>query len=334
MIERYHLPALMASTAVHVAACVDSELARAQMTARRVGAALACSSHRDLPGNVDAAIVAVPNEDHADVAAELLRAGVHVLVEKPMAVDVVECDRMMAAASSTGTVLAVGHDFRHFPIATFARHLFAAGALGPVRAVDVRQTAGTRWPACSPRALMPAAGGGVLLSFGIHLLDLMSWWFGDLHPVRYSDDAAGGVEADCSCDCVLSNGAPVHLELSRRRKLRDTFVVRCERGTIELGLYEPAIVHLTLPSGGCRLAGFVPDAAFTRAPMQTVFRRQLSDFIDAIHEQRKPLVGATEGRRAVELVQACYRLRRSLRQPWDFPEAYGVPATASRSHAG
>jgi predicted dehydrogenase len=91
--------------------------------AEQSGAPLALASHLDLPGEVDLAIVAVPNAMHEPVSVDLLTAGVHVLVEKPMARTVAECDRMIAAARSTGALLAVGHDFRHFPIARFARDL-------------------------------------------------------------------------------------------------------------------------------------------------------------------------------------------------------------------
>src|SRR5512147_2701092 len=130
--ERYHLPALLASPAVDLVACVDPALDRARFIAGQIGARHVYASHLELPGVVDAAVVAVPNEFHASVAIDLLNAGVHVLVEKPMARTVAECDRMIAAAASMRAVLAVGHDFRHFPIARFARGCFDSGLLGAV----------------------------------------------------------------------------------------------------------------------------------------------------------------------------------------------------------
>ena len=98
---------------------------------------------------MDLAVVAVPNAFHATVAVDLLDAGVHVLVEKPMARSVPECDEMLAAAERSGAVLAVGHDFRHYPVARFAHDLLAGGLLGPVLAVAVQQSAGAGWPAVS-----------------------------------------------------------------------------------------------------------------------------------------------------------------------------------------
>jgi predicted dehydrogenase len=320
--ERYHLPALLASPDVQLAAFVDPTLERARALAARAGAPLALASHEELPGRVDAAIVAVPNAFHESVAVPLLQAGVHVLVEKPMARTVAECDRMLAAA--VGTVLAVGHDFRHFPVARFARELFAAELLGPVRRVDASQSAGGRWPSASTAALSPTAGGGVLLDFGIHLFDLLQWWLGPLQAREYRDDAEGGIESECECRLALEGGTPVNVTLSRTRALRDTVVVECERGSVELGVFEPAVVRLTLAGGTRELAGLVPDPEFERAPLRAVFARQLADFVSAIGIGGTPLVRGEEGRRAVALAEACYRLKQPLRMPWDYPEAYAA----------
>ena len=158
--ERYHVPALLGSPDITVVAMVDTAIDRARALAARVSASLALSNYAELPGKIDLAIVAVPNALHERVAVDLLHAGVHVLVEKPMARTAAECDRMLVAAAQAGAVIAVGHDFRHFPVARFARDLFAADLLGAIRRVDVRQGTGGRWPYASSAALLPEAGGG------------------------------------------------------------------------------------------------------------------------------------------------------------------------------
>jgi predicted dehydrogenase len=319
--ERYHLPALLASPDVEVVGFADPDLARARALAAGRPGVRAATSHRELLEDIDLAVVAVPNAWHERVTVELLQAGVHTLVEKPMARSVAECDRMMAAAAGT-TVLAVGHDFRHFPVAAYARELLASRLLGEIRRIEVLQSAGGRWPYSSTAALFPSAGGGVLLDFGIHVLDLLLWWVGALHPRIYRDDAAGGIETECELELELPSGVPVHVELSRTRLLRDTIVIECERGSAEIGVFEPACVRLSLQGTRQRLAGSVPDPAFDHAPLLTVFARQLADFVQAVRGGRSPLVNGAEGRRAVALVEACYAERQPLVHPWDFPQAY------------
>ncbi|MGY1735369.1 Gfo/Idh/MocA family protein [Geodermatophilus sp. SYSU D00684] len=320
--ERYHLPALLAAPDVQVVAFVDPDVERAGALASRFPGAAALPGHEDLRGRVDAVLLAAPNPVHATVGAALLADGVSLLVEKPMARTAAECDRLLEAAASSGAVLAVGHDFRHFPVARFTRQFFAARTLGDVRRVDVRQSAGGRWPHASPSALSPEAGGGVLLDFGVHLLDLLLWWLGDMRPVSARDDARGGIETECELELELAGGAPVVVELSRTRDLRDTVVVECERGTVEIGVFEPAVVRLTPGGGDVAVTGAVADDVFARAPLPTVFGRQLAEFVRAVRGGPSSIVTGAEGRRVVALAEACYALRQPWRMPWDYPEAY------------
>jgi predicted dehydrogenase len=318
--ERYHLPALQASPDVELVGFADTAPTRAAALAARAGTGSTFAEYREMIGLVDAALVAVPNAWHEPISTALLRAGVHVLVEKPMARTTAECDRMLAAAHERSVVLAVGHDFRHFPVARLARDIFSADLLGPITRVDLRQSAGGRWPYASTAVLSPSAGGGVLLDFGVHLFDLMLWWLGEIEPVAYRDDAEGGVESECEAELRLASGAPVHVELSRSRLLRDTLVAEGERGTLEIGVFEPAMVRLT-PRGGGDLVGTAMDPRFERAPLRTVFDRQLADFVGAVRAGAPPLVSGSEARRAVALVEGCYVRRASLRFPWSWPEA-------------
>jgi predicted dehydrogenase len=315
--EHYHLPAIMRCNEVRLAACVDPVLDRARALARGVGAAVSVD-HHELAVQVDAVVLTVPNSEHARVAIDLLDRGVHVLVEKPMARTAAECREMIAAAARSGATLAVGHDFRQFPVARAAHALFQDGLVGAVRRVDVQQSAGSRWPARTVAALTAAAGGGALITFGVHVLDLLLWWLGDLQPRAYADDACGGVEAECVAEFDLrSTGAPVTVTVSRRRSLRDTTVVEGARGALEIGIHEPALLRLQPKSGGLLIAGTVNDPAFARAPLRAAFERQLRDFIDAIRRQRPPAVTGADGCRVVSLVEACYALRQPLELPWE-----------------
>ncbi len=78
--ERYHLPALLASPDVEVVGFADVALPRARALAEHRPGTVAVASHMDLVGNIDVAIVAVPNAWHESIAVELLHAGVHILV--------------------------------------------------------------------------------------------------------------------------------------------------------------------------------------------------------------------------------------------------------------
>ena len=191
-----------------------------------------------------------------------------------------------------------------------------------VELVDVRQSAGGRWPCASAAALSPEAGGGVLLDFGVHLLDLLLWWLGDLRVVAMRDDARGGIETECELTFALPSGAPGVLELSRSRDLRDTVLVTCERGTVEIGVFEPAVVRITPRGSDLAVEGAVPDASVTGRMMPTVFGRQLAAFARAVRGEPSDIVTGAQGRQVVSLAEAGYGVRGPWRLPWDYPEAY------------
>ena len=80
--------------------------------------------------SVDALSITLPTFLHADMTVKALEAGVHVLCEKPMALSVAECDRMVAAARSSGRVLQIGHCIRFWPEYVVTRQLIQGGAYG------------------------------------------------------------------------------------------------------------------------------------------------------------------------------------------------------------
>src|SRR4051794_39425130 len=87
----HHLPALAASENAEAVLLVDNDESRARALAERFGVPGVTTDFREIPGRADAAIVALPNNLHAPVAIELLRRGVPVLVEKPMAMTSAQC---------------------------------------------------------------------------------------------------------------------------------------------------------------------------------------------------------------------------------------------------
>jgi predicted dehydrogenase len=328
----HHLPAIVASDRVEAAVLVDADEKRARALADRFGVPEVATDFTVLPGKVEAAVVALPNSLHAPVSSELLRRGVHVLVEKPMAMSVRECDEMIEAARAGRAVLAVGLDFRFFDASLFVRDLLRDGLLGEIRRFDLRQGVIPRWPFATDFLLKKEmAGGGVLADFGVHVLDLLLWWLGDLSVVEYRDDALGGVESDC--EMVLSGGADGSgvtgaVEISRTRNLRNTCIFEGERATLEAGIWD-SDPELRLSIGGSEvaLAGRARREASGGLNFADVFVRQIDDFARAIRLRREPLVSGAEGRRSQALIEACYERRQPLVLPWSIVPAAGERAS-------
>ena len=122
---RHHARLLASMEGVELTAVADIVPARAAEVAAAYGTA-AVEDAGSLLGQVDAVVVAVPTADHADVAVPFLDAGMPVLVEKPISRSIEDAERMLAAARSSGAILAAGHTERHNPAVRAAMHLVTA----------------------------------------------------------------------------------------------------------------------------------------------------------------------------------------------------------------
>jgi predicted dehydrogenase len=318
----HHLPAIAASGRVEAAVLVDADEKRARALAERFGVPEVATDFKGLPGKVEAAVVALPNSLHAPVSIDLLRRGVHVLVEKPMAMNVRECDEMIDAARTGRAVLAVGLDFRFFDASLFVRNLLRDGLIGEIRGFDLRQGVIPRWPFATDFLLKKEmAGGGVLADFGVHVLDLLLWWLGDLTVTGYRDDAMGGVESDCEMTLATAAGLKGEVEVSRTRTLRNTCVFEGERAKLEVGVWDPdPEIRLSIAGSEVALAGRARGAMGSKTGsalnFTDVFVRQIDDFARAIRLRREPLIPGVEGRRSLALIEACYAQRQLLELPW------------------
>jgi predicted dehydrogenase len=131
---------------------------------------------------VDAVDLCTPSFLHADQAVAALKAGKHVLVEKPMATTAADCQRMLDAATASGKVLMIGHVLRFWPDYIAALSLIRSGALGPLRSVALRRKCGA--PGWSPWLRDKSKSGGAALDLLIHDFDFCRQLVGLPHSIR------------------------------------------------------------------------------------------------------------------------------------------------------
>ena len=314
------MPSLARRNDCDIVALVDTNAARARALAEQFGVTHCFTDFAALLDlNIDAAIIAAPNNLHAAMTVKLLNAGVHVLVEKPMAMNAAECAQMQAAADAAGKVLAVGHILRFAQSARFAKWAIDSGLLGRITAFDIRYGFVFAWPTASDYFLRKElSGGGVLIDLGAHAIDLLLWWLGDVATFDYYDDNHGGVEADCLLEAVLECGAAGTVELSRTRNLRSTAIIQGETAELEVAFAENT-VSLKFNDGGTGMKGqatFADEELTTLQRTSDLVADEHEDFFAAIKSNRPALVDGTEASRCMQLIDACYAARRPLQLPW------------------
>lgn len=314
-----HLPAIARSSRVEPTVLVDSVASRAERLAQQYNVATVAEDYRTIAHRADAAIVALPNHLHAGVTIDLLHRGLHVLVEKPMALRVSDCDAMIQAAAQTRRTLAVGLEFRFFSDSRFIKRLLSENLLGRINHFDMRTGIVWDWPLESNYLFdKERAGGGVLMDLGIHIIDLFLWWFGDCRIVSYADDSCGGVESNCEIQLEFSGGTRGSVELSRTRDLRNTCIFHGERGRLAFETWsENPKFWLQFDGHEAHLAGHLEGSKLVR-DCEIAIAAEIDDFAAAIESGRQPVVSGVEGRRTIQFVENCYAARRPLRLPWCF----------------
>jgi len=139
-------------------------------------------------GEADALLIATPHYSHTELGVEALKAGLHVLVEKPISVHKADCERLIGAHQSKKQVFAAMFNQRTDPYYLKLRHLIRSGELGKIRRINWIITNWFRpnayYASGGWRATWEGEGGGVLLNQCPHQLDLWQWLFGMPARVR------------------------------------------------------------------------------------------------------------------------------------------------------
>ena len=168
-------------------ACADLSIDRARGLAAGRADVTASDRWQDVVTHpqADIVIVATTNDALTPVSEAALKAGKHVLVEKPAARTVAEIDRLVAASQAHGRLVRVGFNHRYHPALRKARAIVDSGALGPLMFIRGRYGHGGRigydreW-----RANPELSGGGELIDQGVHVIDLSGWFLGEFEQIE------------------------------------------------------------------------------------------------------------------------------------------------------
>ncbi len=283
---RNHLRVLSQSERAELCAVADSDPARAAQAAAEFG----CQSVADfrlLEGKVEAAIVAVPTTLHAEVGSALLERGIHCLVEKPIAGDLAEADRLLAAARASGCILQVGHLERFNPAVTALRSILTLPLFFEIHRLSV----------FSPRSL----DVDVVLDLMIHDLDIVLALTGAMpEEIRAAGISILSPKVDiANVRLAFPGGCIANLTASR---------ISTER-VRKLRLFQPA-QYISLDYSrqevyafsvsGAQQIGFQALEVRKDEPL----RLEVESFLESVESGRPPAVTGEEARRALEAAVA------------------------------
>ncbi|GIW87929.1 MAG: oxidoreductase [Isosphaeraceae bacterium] len=248
-------------------------------------------------GSVDALSITLPTFLHADATVKALEAGVHVLCEKPMALDVASCDRMVEAARRSGKVLQIGHCIRFWPEYVVARELIRSGEHGAVVAASFRRF--SAMPSWGPDSWFAdeTRSGGQPLDLHIHDSDYIHHLFGMPEEVSSVADPGQGYIATQ----YRYPGGPAVVAESTWRMMPSfafemSFVIVLEKATILYDLTRTPAFRV-LPAQG---EPFTPSL-----PSGDGYSREIEHFARAVAgEPVEPIITPEQARETIRLVLA------------------------------
>jgi predicted dehydrogenase len=295
-------------------ACADAVAERAQALAARYPGARAEPAWRAVTeaADVDAVIVATPHDALAEITLAAVRAGKHVLVEKPAARSAAELAPVVAEAERRGAVVRVGFNHRYHRAFRKVRELLDSGVAGDLMFLRARYGHGGRlgyekeW-----RSDVKRSGGGELIDQGMHLIDLSRWLLGDFAHV-------GGRAVTAYWDMAVDDNAFLMLRTARDQvawlhascsEWKNTFSMEIYGRTAKLqvdglgGSYgvERLTLYRMLPEMG------PPETTSWEYPMaDDSWEVELREFAEDVRLRRRPTAGLPDALAALKIVGTIY----------------------------
>ena len=278
---------------------------------------------------IDAVTIACPNDLHCEVALAAAAAGKHVFVDKPMAMNLAECDRMIEACSKAGVVLMYGENLCFAPKYVRAKQLADEGALGDV--YYVRQLECHYGPHSDWFWDVSRSGGGVLMDMGCHSIAYCRWVFGDAQVETVSAEVANFVHRDrtrgddhavVTLRFAASERHPrggvgvAENSWARAGGLDDRAEIYGSKGITVADIARGSALH-TFSSEGYGYAG--EKSPWTRGWTWTSFEeswsygfpQEMAHFVDCIEKSQSPMLTGEDGRAVLELICAAYQSART-----------------------
>ena len=279
----------------------------AQGFAEAHGASRWYADWRDLlkDDEIDTVYVATPVRLHAEQAVAAAEAGKNVLCEKPMALDVVSCERMVKAARDHGVTLGVAYYRHHYPVVERLRGLLASGEIGRPVFVQVQAFELFDVPPDDLRGWFlrkAEAGGGPMADFGCHRIEVLLDLLGPLAEargfptnVRFEDRE---VEDTCVARLRFQSGAEAVLTVTHAAfESRDVLELFGTQGSAHVSVLNKGTLRV-VTAKGMREEQHPPHA--------NLHQPLVEDFVAALRERREPRVTGEIGLEVARVVAAIY----------------------------
>ena len=266
---------------------------------------------------LDAVCICTPSGLHAKQAVEAAKAGKHVLIEKPIALSLEDCDAISAEAEKSGVKVAVVSQLRFSPAMQKVKRAINEGRLGKIVSADIYMKyyrSQEYYDKNEWRGTIAMDGGGALMNQGIHGVDLLQYAMGPVKSITALSAAlVRKIEVEDTLNAIVEfeNGAfgVIQAMTSAYPGFPRRLEINGEHGCIVME--EDTIVKWDVEGEESAEEGKLDDSVKSFSDPSKIGTEghilQISNFIDAIHDKADLLVDDKEGRKALEIILNAYR---------------------------
>lgn len=305
-IGQFHLRGYRRAEGAQVVAVADLD-GELRETSARVDGARAFADYNELLADPEVAIVSVclPHVLHLPVTLAAIAAGKQVLVEKPLALTVAECDEIVAAAGAAGVTVGVQHNQIFYPPHVRARELIESGAIGRPLQLRLRLAIGGKFAGW--RADPAVTGGGILFDAGVHRFYLARHLFGEIEELRSLTDRPRADGEDGAIVALrFASGALGVIDAGYHGPpgmFDDAVEIVGTEGALYLSGCEAEFEGFRTGPALRRYDGAWHDERVDSGDWADSVATSIAAFVDAVREDRQPPVTLADGRRIIELIE-------------------------------
>ena len=325
VVEQCHLPALKAVPDIEIVAVSDDDLPRLDKIASRLGVRRRYSDYRAMltDSAVDAVAICAPPQFHLEMGLAALDAGKHLLMEKPIALNLDDADRLVERATGAATKTMTGFNWRWHRLIRQAQRTLAGGELGNVMAVHSAFSSATACGAqLSNWRYREDLGGGVLFDLGIHHFDLWQCLLQCSVEEVIAKRACEGSAYECiTVSASMANGVLITSLFSHGISNVNEIEICGTKGRLSLSCYRPDSLRFrknSAPTGAVR--GWIDGtiAALRNAPRAVSqlfnggdvigsYTAEWRQFLESVHHNSVVECDLEDGRSALRVTLAASR---------------------------
>ena len=270
--------------------------------------------------NPDIVLVCVPAQSHVEVALQVLDAGKHLMVEKPLALDLAGCDELISASSGVNSRKVVGFNLRFHRLVLQAREIIASGQLGEIEAIRSCWTSAVRY-----KQKLPAwrnsreTGGGALFEIAVHHIDLWRYLLGlEIEQVHCYSQSLEFADESVVINARMRNGTLASGVFSEHTSDANQLEILGRNGRLSISLfqYDGLEFNPILSEPGLRNRMLQLSRKVSSIPKGISIMRKGGDFLlsyqeswrqylDSLRSGVSPHASLKDGRTAIEVVLAC-----------------------------